>query len=180
VPNFGVAAVVFRGGDVLLVKREDAETWTVPGGAIEDGESLATAAAREVLEESGIEARLTSLVGLYSRPGFSRHMVVFAGEAVGGELRPQPGEALDAGFFAPNVLPDPLLWWFRQPIADAVAGRSGQVWTQNAVWTLPFDPNDRAALYAEVRSSGLSKADFYRRHLTHVGPGGERRDLPPP
>ena len=177
-PNFGVATVVFRGEELLLIQREDAETWTVPGGGVEDGESLAAAAAREVREESGIEARLTRLVGLYSRPGFSRHMVVFAGEAVGGELRPQPGEAIDAGFFAPDALPDPLLWWFRQPIADAAAGRSGQVWTQDAVWTLPFGPNDYGALRAEMKRSGLTRPEFYRRHLTHVGPDGERRDLP--
>jgi ADP-ribose pyrophosphatase YjhB (NUDIX family) len=177
-PSFAVAAVVLGPAGVLLMKREDVEAWTVPGGRVEDGESLAEAAVREVREETGIAARLTRLVGLYSRPRMARHIAVFAGEAVGGALAAQPGEAIDVGFFRPDALPEPLLWWFRRPIADALAGAGGLVCAQDAVWPFDFDPNDYRALRAALAASGLAPAEFYSRHLSQIGPNGEQRELP--
>jgi 8-oxo-dGTP pyrophosphatase MutT (NUDIX family) len=52
----GVTAVVLRDGRVLLAKRADNGEWTAVTGIIEPGEQPADAAAREVLEETGIEA----------------------------------------------------------------------------------------------------------------------------
>jgi ADP-ribose pyrophosphatase YjhB (NUDIX family) len=177
-PSFGVAtAVLDDAGRVLLAKREDLETWTLPGGAVDDGESLAQAAVREVAEETGVAVRLTRLVGLYSRPTWSRHIAVFAAVPTGGQLAAQPGEVVDLGYFPADALPDPLLWWFRQPIADALAGATAAVWTQDAIWPFPFGPQEYSAMRAELARSGLSKADFYRRHLTQIGPAGEQREL---
>lgn len=58
VPAVGV--LVVHAGAVLLVRRgraPSADTWAVPGGRVELGESLAAAAEREVLEETGVEVR---------------------------------------------------------------------------------------------------------------------------
>ena len=54
--------------------------WALPGGAIDLGESVAQAAVRETLEESGIECAITGLVGIYSDP---RHVILYTsnGEA---------------------------------------------------------------------------------------------------
>lgn len=57
------AGVLFRTptNRVLLLRRtndgDEAGTWSVPGGKVEDGESLEQAAAREVMEETGRECR---------------------------------------------------------------------------------------------------------------------------
>ncbi|MFI0242043.1 NUDIX hydrolase [Streptomyces sp. NPDC016845] len=52
----GVTAVVIRDDEVLLAKRSDNGTWTAVTGIIDPGEQPADAAAREVLEETGIVA----------------------------------------------------------------------------------------------------------------------------
>jgi ADP-ribose pyrophosphatase YjhB (NUDIX family) len=67
-PRLGVSACVWREGRVLLVQRSQPPltgVWSLPGGHVEPGETLAEAAAREVREESGIEIRIAQLAGLY-------------------------------------------------------------------------------------------------------------------
>ena len=56
-PALAVGAVVFKDNRVLLVKRGNPPArglWAIPGGSVELGETLKTAAEREVLEETGI------------------------------------------------------------------------------------------------------------------------------
>ncbi|MFN0191584.1 MAG: NUDIX hydrolase [Aestuariivirga sp.] len=67
-PKLGVSACVWREGRVLLVQRSQPPlqgVWSLPGGHVEPGETLVEAAAREVLEETGIYARIAQLAGLY-------------------------------------------------------------------------------------------------------------------
>jgi ADP-ribose pyrophosphatase YjhB (NUDIX family) len=72
--------VVNDAGEILLIRRTDNGNWAVPGGAVDLGESVAQAAVRETLEESGIECAITRLVGIYSD---SRHVILYTsnGEA---------------------------------------------------------------------------------------------------
>ena len=59
-PVVAVGAVVFHDESVLLVKRKhppNAGQWAIPGGRLRLGESLQTAAEREILEETGISIR---------------------------------------------------------------------------------------------------------------------------
>ncbi len=56
-PVVAVGAVVFKGENVLLVKRRHPPNqglWAIPGGTVELGETLQQAAEREILEETGI------------------------------------------------------------------------------------------------------------------------------
>jgi len=73
VPSVNVV-VINGAGDILLIRRTDNGNWALPGGAIDLGESVAQAAVRETLEESGIECAITGIVGIYSDP---KHVILY-------------------------------------------------------------------------------------------------------
>lgn len=59
---YGAHSVVYRpSGELLLVWHEGVEMWVVPGGEIQEGESLRETAERELREEAGIEAAYDGL-----------------------------------------------------------------------------------------------------------------------
>lgn len=66
--RLGCNAVIFDAGRtrVLLTRRADNGLWCLPGGHMESGESVVEACQREVREETGLEVRVTRLVGVYS------------------------------------------------------------------------------------------------------------------
>jgi 8-oxo-dGTP pyrophosphatase MutT (NUDIX family) len=135
--ELAVTVVVIEQGQILLIQRQDLKIWALPGGAIEPGESVTQAAIREVREETGLEVELTRLVGLYARPQWigSPHSAIFAARPIGGSLRPQPEEVLALQYVSPSYLPEPFLWWHRQPILDAMQEVGGSVvWTQHVSW----------------------------------------------
>jgi ADP-ribose pyrophosphatase YjhB (NUDIX family) len=80
VPSVNVV-VVNAEGSILLIRRTDNGNWAVPGGAVDLGESVAQAAVRETLEESGIKCEVTGIVGIYSDP---RHLILYTSN---GEVR---------------------------------------------------------------------------------------------
>jgi ADP-ribose pyrophosphatase YjhB (NUDIX family) len=64
-PIIGVGTVVWHGERVLLVQRGRPPRqgqWSLPGGAQQLGESLAEAACREILEETGVTVDLGDLI----------------------------------------------------------------------------------------------------------------------
>jgi ADP-ribose pyrophosphatase YjhB (NUDIX family) len=73
VPSVNVV-VANDADDILLIRRTDNGNWALPGGAIDLGESVAQAAVRETLEESGIECSITGIVGIYSDP---KHVILY-------------------------------------------------------------------------------------------------------
>jgi ADP-ribose pyrophosphatase YjhB (NUDIX family) len=72
VPNnprkIGAAAIVMRDGAVLLECRSDDGSWALPGGTLEENETLLQAVARELREETGLEAMSATLFGVFSDP----------------------------------------------------------------------------------------------------------------
>jgi ADP-ribose pyrophosphatase YjhB (NUDIX family) len=95
-PVLGVSTLVRRAGAVLLVRRGNPparDIWAFPGGRVEFGESLAAAAAREVLEETAVSVRIdgpidhAEIVMRNDAGEPERHyvLIVFAGTWVAGE-----------------------------------------------------------------------------------------------
>ncbi len=109
-----VAIVAREDGAVLLIRRTDNGNWALPGGAIEMNESVAGAAVRETLEETGIQVEVTGLLGIYSDPGHVIHFtsndevrrefsVVLTARPVGGEPTPST-ESSEVRWVAPGDL----------------------------------------------------------------------------
>ncbi len=74
-PFAGVGAIIFRGTEVLLVKRGRPPAlgkWSIPGGLVELGESLEASVRREVLEEVGLKVKVIDLVAALDRVIFDR------------------------------------------------------------------------------------------------------------
>jgi ADP-ribose pyrophosphatase YjhB (NUDIX family) len=128
--------VVWSGGPgsaLLLMQRSDNGSWGLPGGYVERGESVAAAAAREVLEETGVEIELGRLVGVYSDPavqvieyadGRRVHAVNLCFEArpLRTSAPTTPDEALATGYFEPDALPEPFVPIHAIRIRDALDG----------------------------------------------------------
>ncbi|MFF2591437.1 NUDIX domain-containing protein [Peribacillus butanolivorans] len=84
-------------GEALLVKTYwRADTWELPGGAVDEGETLDSALRREIFEETGIEVTLHGVSGVYSNG--NTVSVVFLGKYSEGELKTS-AETKEAGFF---------------------------------------------------------------------------------
>jgi|SRR5450631_973159 8-oxo-dGTP diphosphatase len=69
-PLVGVGAIIVEAGRVVLVKRAHAPLageWSIPGGALEVGELVREAAAREAHEESGLVVEPIELLGVFDR-----------------------------------------------------------------------------------------------------------------
>ncbi len=106
-PKVAAAVLVEVDGRLVLVKRgiEPAlGRWAFPSGYVDRGEALEEAAAREIREETGLEVRVTRLVGVYSRPGDTVILAVYAAERVGGSLL-AGADAEEVGLFSADELP---------------------------------------------------------------------------
>jgi 8-oxo-dGTP diphosphatase len=90
-------ALVDSEGNILLLRRKDNDKWTMPGGTLDFGESLTDCAIREVGEETGLQIRITGLIGTYTDPNIlisysdgevrQEFTLVYAAEISSGELR---------------------------------------------------------------------------------------------
>ncbi|MCD9152891.1 NUDIX hydrolase [Aeromicrobium duanguangcaii] len=105
------AVIVDPAGRLLLVRRGHEPgrgLWSVPGGKVEPGETLAEAAAREVLEETGLLVTVGRELWVAVVPtGDGREYEIhdFVATVVGGTLR-AADDADDAAWFSPDRLVD--------------------------------------------------------------------------
>jgi len=106
-PTVVGALIVERDGALLLLRRAQpprAGTWVFPGGFVELGETVEAAALRECREETGVEAALGSLLGVYNRPGPGVVIVVYRAVHLAGEPHPTR-EASEARWFSRDAIP---------------------------------------------------------------------------
>ena len=162
-PGLAVNVAVIHENKILLTQREDFETWILPSGGVEEGESLAQAAIRETKEETGLDVELTRLVGVYSRLSnmSAGHMVLFSAKPIGGEIKCQPGETIAVEWFAFNEIPSPLSAGHKKRIEDAIAGVSGTAVLQEMEFPLLPEKITRQELIDLRDQSGLSRQGFY-------------------
>jgi 8-oxo-dGTP diphosphatase len=115
-PLVGVGAVIFRGEEVLLVRRgqEPAKgSWSLPGGLVELGEDLTAAILREVQEETGLTVKVLGITAVLERiyrdeadkVPYHYVLVDFACEYVSGQVTPA-SDAAAARFVSLNSLKD--------------------------------------------------------------------------
>jgi len=118
-----VDVVIALPGDrlVLVARRFAPLGWALPGGFVDEGETVEAAAIREALEETGLAVTLTGLLGVYSDPrrDARKHTMstVFLGRAIG---EPKGGDdAAEARAFRWDALPAPLCFDHAEILADA-------------------------------------------------------------
>lgn len=107
-PKVAAVCVIARDGEVLMIRRGTDSgygLWSLPGGFVDRGEVVESAAAREAWEETGLEVTVDGLIGLFSLPGDPVIVAAFTARETGGVLAPGP-EALEAAFFPPGAPPE--------------------------------------------------------------------------
>ena len=109
-PKVAAAVLIEQDGRVLLVRRVNEPfrgMWTLPAGFVNGGEDPAEAAARECLEETGLNVRVTRVFDIVAgkeHPRGADFVIVYHAEIVSGELTPaDDADAVD--WFPLNELP---------------------------------------------------------------------------
>lgn len=117
--HIGVNVFVLKDGALLLGKRKNifgAGTWGLPGGHLEMGEALKDAAARELLEETGLSAERFDFSNIVNYPSQEKHylQIGFVAQDISGEVmlkepdrceewKWNPIDALPEEIFPPHI-----------------------------------------------------------------------------
>ncbi len=107
-PKVAVGTIITADDSRIVMVRRAIEPgyglWVFPGGYVDRGEEITSAAVREAREEAGLDVRLDGLVNIYSYPGRPLIIVVYAATAVGGRLCTDE-ECLEVRLFAASEIP---------------------------------------------------------------------------
>lgn len=145
-----VTAILYdRQRRILLVRHSEGDVWGAPGGSIDPNESPPDAVVREMWEETGLIVEPVRLMGVYGGPEFQVKyangdlvtyvMTVFECRRLGGELRADGVETLEARFFAHADLSElNLPAWARVVLPDAF-GSYPHTHFQPATWQPPIE-----------------------------------------
>lgn len=112
----GATVVVIKDNKILLNLRSDTNTWGIPGGATELGETLEETATRELKEETNLDCKSFNLLNVFSGKDFyfkypngdELYSVValYLANDVTGELKITDGESFKLDYFSKGNLPN--------------------------------------------------------------------------
>jgi 8-oxo-dGTP pyrophosphatase MutT (NUDIX family) len=103
------AAIVMNENNEILLVREPRRGWEMPGGQVEEGESLQDAAVRETKEESGIDIEIIQFCGIFQNVKGSIVNTLFLARPIGGEPI-VTRESLETGYFPIEEALNKVTW----------------------------------------------------------------------
>ena len=110
----GTTAVIFRGDEILLIRRAEDDEWSPVTGVIDPGEEPADTAVREAMEEAGVAIEVQRLSSVSATPTIvyengdeARYIDhTFRCRYLSGEPRPDQEETTDVRWFPVDDMPD--------------------------------------------------------------------------
>jgi 8-oxo-dGTP diphosphatase len=106
-PKVVACSILELNGKVVLLKRDiepQKGKWVIPGGYVDRGEAVKSAAVRETEEECGLKIGIKDLLGVYSYPGKIPVVIVYVARYLAGDLSPKD-ETLETGLFSEDQIP---------------------------------------------------------------------------
>jgi len=106
-PKIICGTIPVRGESVLLCKRAIEPRygkWTLPGGFMENGETVSQGAFRETLEETNTEVEMGELYAIFNVPQINQVYMLYLAKVVADDYS-STSESLDVKFFAENEIP---------------------------------------------------------------------------
>jgi ADP-ribose pyrophosphatase YjhB (NUDIX family) len=127
-PKTGCSVAAFdEAGRAVLIQRADNKRWALPGGYAEIGSPPSENALREFKEETGFEAELERLVGVYDNKRFATvspyqfYICLFRARVTGGAAATS-NETLDVRLVDPALPPEDMSQLQRSMLRDAARG----------------------------------------------------------
>jgi ADP-ribose pyrophosphatase YjhB (NUDIX family) len=107
-PKVAVGTIIRNDADHIVLVRRAIQPgygkWVFPGGFVDRGEAVLTAALREAREEAGLDIEIERLLNVYSYPGVAPVIIVYVATMTGGTLACDD-EGLEVRLFAPGDIP---------------------------------------------------------------------------
>jgi len=117
--------IEYKGGIILIKRKNPPEGWALPGGFVDYGESLETAAFREAKEETGLNINLIRQFHTYSDPKrdprYHTITTVYIAKAKGIAIAGDDAEQI--GAFKRGVFPEEIAFDHREILNDYFTGR---------------------------------------------------------
>lgn len=123
-------------GHILLQHRTDSNSWCIPGGTMELGETVVETALREVEEETGLKVNSPTLFGIYSKDAFAEYrngdrvfsvQIIFRAHEFEGMLKQSGPESRSHRFFDKSEIPHNLAQLQSEFILDWKNGENSPV-----------------------------------------------------
>lgn len=114
------AAVVLNHNHEILLINGPKRGWEIPGGRVEKGESISSAAIRETKEETGIDIEIIKFCGIFQNVKNSVCSNLFIGRPTSGELKTS-NESHEIGYFSIEEALNKMTWsGFKEQIENCI------------------------------------------------------------